>query len=476
MAIMLKNVLLVFLAICVAATTIISITLLSSYANNNIVAMSIRYDLEHGSLSFPPVFARNLKTGIDTWDDCVVVEIATYGEKDPIAALTRAHMILRPGSLGPKALEHPCIDINQKIAPLPIRNPREVYDYWRYWWGSAALLNIVVGILGVSLPTYQAALKLITYSLIFSATGLAFFRYRQAALLFFPVAFALIFGFAIPLFGQSIAHAPGLIVGLTLLSFYMAAGVDRASLRSQFVYLFVAGGIGMYFELFNGDVITVLICFALIRFVSICYSGPPRILWKAPAAAYPTTGAIAHLMTAYVTGAVSMVLFRIVLRAILTGQSLLSILSEWHRDLAKWSTGKLLEKDYSNDSWSTWLHRVSGNLDVATYPYIGKYTTIIIYTLCAMVYLSVIILLFINKKQLTVAQKDRVLAAFLIAVVVPLEYCIFAVHDMIHFWMMGRLLSLFFALAASVALLMYRPQICTSIVPVADSVTERGAR
>jgi hypothetical protein len=324
------------------------VSLISTYANNNIVVSSIRYDLENGSLYFPPVFERNLKTGIDTWDDCVVVEIATYGEKDFIAALARAHW---SHSVLSDVDQHPCIDINRRIAPLPIPDKNEVHDYWRYWWGSAALVNIMVGIIRMPLSSYQATLKLITYGVIFSSVALAFIRYRQAALLFLPVAFALTFGFAIPLYGQSIAHAPGLIVGLTLVSFYMAARVDRATLRWQFSYLFVAGAIEFYFDLFAGNMITVLICFALIRLISICHSGPARILWPVPAAAYPTTGAIVHLMTAYASGAVSMLLFRIVLRAILTGQNALSVLSEWQRSIARWSSDKLLKGNFANGRW-----------------------------------------------------------------------------------------------------------------------------
>ena len=454
-----RNVSSVCVAFCVAAGIITFLSLLSAYADNRVVATSILFDLKSGALSFPPVFERDMKTGIDTWDDCVVVEIATYGEKDFEAALSRAHFLLRPSdSEVYHFIEHPCIDLNEKIAPLPIRSPADVHDYWRYWWGSAAFLNIIVGILGLSLPTYQTALKLTTYCVIFSVTSLAFIRYRRAAFLFFPVAFALIFGFAIPLFGQSIAHAPGLIVGFTLLSLYMVAGVDRAPLRSQLIYLFVAGGIGFYFDLFNGDIIAVLICFALIRLVSVFYFGPPRISWPAAATAYPTTGAIVHLIAAFVMGAVSMLVFRIVLRVILTRQNLLSVLTEWQTSLARWRSDKLLEGDFPNIR-SFWLHQMYSSIDVATFPYIGKYITAIICAVGGIVYLYTIIWAFLNRIRLATIEKDQLSAALIIAVIVPLEYCVFAAHDMVHFWMMGRLLSLFFALAVSIVFLAQRKPI-----------------
>jgi hypothetical protein len=164
-----------------------------------------------------------------------------------------------------------------------------VSDYWRYWWGSAALLNVAIGIWGLTLPQYQTALKVTTYLAILLVLCTAFIRYRRAAWPFLPLAAALAFGFAIPLFGQSIAHAPGLIIGLLFLSIYMAAGIDRAALKWQFVYLFCAGGVGFYFALLNGDILAIVLCFALIRLVGVCAFGPPRILQPHPAREPPAT-------------------------------------------------------------------------------------------------------------------------------------------------------------------------------------------
>ena len=90
-------------------------------------------------------------------------------------------------------------------------------------------------------PSYQTALEVITYLSILLVATTALIRYRRWASLFLPVAVALTFGFALPLLGQSMAHAPGLIIGLLLVWVYMAGGVDRAEARWQIAYVFFAG-------------------------------------------------------------------------------------------------------------------------------------------------------------------------------------------------------------------------------------------
>jgi hypothetical protein len=52
------------------------------------------------------------------------------------------------------------------------------------------------------------------------------------------------------------------------------------------------------------------------------------------------------------------------------------------------------------------------------------------------------------------ARETAVSGAAFVVMVVPAWYGVFAVHTMIHFWMTGRLLALFFALAPSLALLL----------------------
>jgi len=456
------------LAFLLTATIILSLELLSAQADNATVATSIRASLRSGAAIFPESYDRNLRTGIDTWTDCLVLNIATYGQRDLISALTRSNLVALRAEL------HPCTDLDAKLGGSLTPAEAKVVDYWRYWWGSAALLNLAIGFFGLALPVYQTTLKAITYAAILLTVCTAFIRYRRAAWPFLPVAVALTFGFSIPLFGQSIAHAPGLIIGMLFLSVYMAAGIDRAPLRWQFVFLFVAGGLGFYFDLFNGDIIATLICFALLRLLSTSASAPPRISWPALLARLPITTAVVHVIAAYVAGAVSMALFRIALRAILIRQDLFAVVSEWLAQLSGYSTANL---------WADWLSRHTSNKVVAsapltekglsaailpdwladtflhrccytaTFPYIGELGTVLLFTLCGLIYLAIGIWLLWHRQKFEIALTDRVLSAFLIAFIIPLWYSLFMLHAFMHFWIMGRLLSLFFSLGPSIALI-----------------------
>jgi len=323
--------------------------------------------------------------------------------------------------------------------------------------------------LNQSLGMWALASRWFRVSLLYGALGLGYwltllvFAHDVDTLLtIMPVAAALAFAFAIPLFGQSIAQAPGLLVGLLLVSVYMAAGLDRAALRWQFVYFFIAGGIGFYFDLLNGDILAILICFAWVRLLGIAAFGPPRILSPPPLARFPATTTVAHAMLSYVAGAMSMAIFRIVLRATLTHQGLFAVLSEWHQELVKWIPNHVrsLDTHVSVTAPLTTLNHLTADLphryhdlDVATFPYISWHATLFIYALCGLLYLAIGIWWLKNRSALRASQHDTLCAACLIASIVPLWCGLFLGHTITHFWMDGRLLALFFSLAPSITLL-----------------------
>ena len=421
------------------------LNLLSANVNNQTVVTSIKHSLAHGQTAFPSSYNRDLETGIDTWTDCLTIEVATYGEKDIVSALVKADHISRRHDI------HPCEHLTASIGgPAPADDTQ---DYWRYWWGSAALLNIAIGTFGLSLPNYQALLKALTYVTISLAAALALLRYRRNALPLLPLTFGLMFGFAVPLFGQSVAHAPGLVVGLAFVCVYMVTGIDRAPLRWQAAYLFFAGGVGFFFDILNGDIIAVLLSFALIRLLAVSTFGVPRGFVQPVFATYPATICVIQTGAAYAAGAVALAIFRICLRAMLLHQSLFAVLVEWHAQIAKFTTdklggGKIPDVGTTKEAFFHCYY----NIEVATFPYIGRHATLALYAFAGMLYLAVFLWFFCNRENLTPALKDRTLAALLVAAVVPCWYAAFPVHAIIHFWMMGRLLALFFSLAISVAL------------------------
>src|SRR5271155_2579948 len=74
---------------CVLAM-IVTFSMANSRVDNRVVVNTIQNDLEIGAVAFPDAWNRNEKTGIDTWTDCLVLEIATFGDKSFVSALTRS--------------------------------------------------------------------------------------------------------------------------------------------------------------------------------------------------------------------------------------------------------------------------------------------------------------------------------------------------------------------------------------------------
>jgi len=424
---------------------VVAISLIGYHFETETVATKIKTALSTGTAAFPSSWDRNMQTGIDTYTDCQLLEVATFGHHSITDALTNAYY----PHLGEGA--HPCDHLSENIGP---KSPEQPYgNNWRYWCGSASLINIALHIDGMSLPLYQSALKFSFYALVMLIGITAFFRYRRAALPLLPVLIALVFGFAIPLFGQSVGQAPSLIVGLVLLLIYMMAGIDRAAPIWQYFYLFNAGGLICYFELMQGYLIAILMLFALVRIVSIRALGAPNIRLPSRIEKWPTTAAVASLMAAYSMGVASVVLLRIFIRAAVLNRNLLTVMGEWLKELTKRTHHSWDELGPANANLSFALHRMYYNLEVATFPYLGRHATLFVYALCGFLYLMVFARLAYNLRNLTAARKDIVLAVCTTAAIVPLWYCIFLNHTVVHFFITGRLLSLFFAFALSLAIL-----------------------
>jgi hypothetical protein len=434
----------VIVAFSITATIVISITLVGYHTDNQLVTAKIQTALTDGAVEMPPVFSRNRQTGIDTWTDCLTLQIATSGHQSLSDALTTSyHFRWAEGT-------HACDHLSERIGPLPPEQQRD--DYWRYWWGSASLLNIALGVGGMSLSSYQSGLTTGCYVSIMLVGTTALIRYRRAALPMLPLSVALLFGFGLPLFGQSVAHAPSFIVGMLLLSLYMIAGIDRLSPRWQFVYLFNVGGMVFYFDLLNGHLAAVMICFALMQVISIRCFGAPKIMWPSQLKLWPTTTAVVSLMMAYFMGAVTAALLRILLRSALLGQNIFSVSAEWLKSLSV-RTGNTWTDLTLPNSEPDVLHHLYYNIEVGTFPYIGRHATVLIYAVSALVYLPIFGWLARHWRNLESDRKDTFFSVSLIVMVVPLWYGKFLNHTVVHFWMTGRLLSLFSALALSMIIL-----------------------
>jgi len=431
---MLRSLSSVALAIVPTIAITMAISLLSSRVDNAALTESIRMDLKIGAVAYPTDW--NMRTGTIDWADCIAVEMATYGENDFVSAVARAKQPILPGET------HTCERLDEKIGGPP---QIPVQDYWRYWWGSVPILKIVIGFFHIRLSSYQAALPPIVYAMIFIMTCTALIRYRQAAFPLLPVVFALMFGFETPIFSQSIVTAPELVTGLLLLSAYMIVAVDRAALRWQVSYFAFAGGLQCYFEQLDGTTLAIVTCFVLIRLAGIRTFGAPKLLWPARLELWPRTAAVLHMMLSYGAGGVAMVLFRMILRIVLVEQNLSALLSDWLAQISKYSSGGITALKI--------VHRFSHGLDYAAFPYVGSHAVWLVFALCGLLYAWLLIWSLRHWGKLEIEQRDTLLASLPIVSLAPLYYGLLPGLSIVHSFFTARLLSLFFALAVSIALM-----------------------
>ena len=99
-------------------------------------------------------------------------------------------------------------------------------------------------------------------------------------------------------------------------------------------------------------------------------------------------------------------------------------------------------------------HRFSNGLDYAAFPYVEMHVVWPIFALCALLYAWLLIWSFRHWGKLAIARRDTLLATIPLILLVPLYYGVFPVLSIANWWFTARLLSLFFALAPSIALMM----------------------
>ena len=100
------------------------------------------------------------------------------------------------------------------------------------------------------------------------------------------------------------------------------------------------------------------------------------------------------------------------------------------------------------------VHRFSNGLDYAAFPYVEMHVVWPIFALCGLLYAWLLIWSFGHWRKLAIARRDTLLATIPLVLLVPIYYGVFPVLSIANWWFTARLLSLFFALAPSIALMM----------------------
>ena len=434
----------VIVALLAIAAGIVVMEWLGYQADDRVVGTRIAGSINSGAATFPSAYNFDLNAGMDTNTDCVLLEIAAHIPRQFADALVSA-----PTTLG--AGEHACDGVADRLVK-PEVGPL-VVDYWRYWWGSAYLLAAAVGSWDMSVATYRSVLKTGCYAAIVLITIVALVRYRFAAWPIVPLMVALTFAFGIPLFGGSISHGPELLVGLLLALIYMLLGIDRTPMAWNAAYAAFVGGMVGYFELLNGHLVAVMYTLAIACLCAARTFAIQPIKWPAWLGSWTITVRVIVLAAAFILGTVYTVILRCVLRAIVLGQSLSGVLKEWIVDLSNRTQNSVPDYGAVHFGPVYLAKRVYYKIEYGTYPYLDRTATIIVYAVCAVVFVACLGWMAFNFRKMTAEQRDPLVAVLAIMPAVPAWFLVLANHTAIHSWMTGRLVSLFFALALSLAIL-----------------------
>ena len=225
------------------------------------------------------------------------------------------------------------------------------------------------------------------------------------------------------------------------------------TLLRQATYAAIAGGAVNYFELMNGHILAVLMLLVLVHIVACQVFVPAPIQWRGvwpTLLRWPLTVGVITMIVAYVAGALSTVLMRIGLRSIGAGESILSIGGQWLKSLSARTGNNWDAFDLPADE-PDMLRHLYYNIEVGTFPYLDRHATVSIYLACGLVYILIFVWLARHWRTLARDRRDAVISFILVGMLVPIWFAEFFNHTIVHFWMTGRLLSVFFALAISLA-------------------------
>ena len=423
---------------CLVVTSIIMLIVFFGYrSDTGVTRTKILSAINSNSSLFPADWSKNIITGVDTFSDCLTLEIATHIPDDYPSALSSA--LYEAGSEF-----HSCVGVIGRLNRF--QSTSVISDYWRYWWGSASLLKIVLNVDDITLSGYQVTLKYGTYIALVLISALSLLIFKSNGLLVTPITFAMAFGYGIPIFGQSIAHAPGLLVGLVLIILYIGLHPLRIREYYRSAFAFTIGGLAFYFDLLNGNLIALLILFCIVNLASL-RSERSNLSWSI------TTSTLMILLS-YVAGATYVLLLRCIFRALLMGQGVDTVIPEWFDALAIRTRNSVPDYDSFNFGPTYILKRIYYKLEYAFVPYLDHTGAVVAYFIGIALFLICIGWIIMSLIRGLYLHKDAICSLLVISVIVPAWFFTFANHTAVHSWMTGRLSTLFLACGMTLAVLL----------------------
>jgi hypothetical protein len=434
---------------------VFALAALAEKSDTSVIKQKIAEAYRNSQIQYPGKWDIDDKRGNDTFTDCLALDVSVLYRRQLPMDTFDSRVYLFPVAPPNEPMHHACDELHYVSSHPELQNSFKERSYLRYWWGSAVVARITLGLTGISVGHYRQLIHFLSFASLGIFVLAFFYSFGRAAAVFIPLFLSILLGFGMLTFGQSIAHAPEFIVGVLMLSAYSLAKVwDRSRLTRALCYSFL-GSMCVYFDLLNGNVgaIAILLCCQLIApYVS-------RLVKEQEPAAPPSAQVVKEIIenSAYVLiGGIASVAIRIVGYSFASHTSIVSATSEWLADFAHRVSGNLNDM-FPEQNVPPSLRRLiaalkgkrhlpfHGFLPIRVadgYYVLGFFCWAAIFPLCRAL------------RKRSVPYSGAVWGFLLTAAVVPAWFLLLEQHTIIHVWMTGRLMSLFFGLGMSLALLL----------------------
>jgi len=436
-------------ALGIIASVVVAIVLASclswiaAQADGSLITRKIEQGFRAGEIQYPGGWILNDPRGIDSFTDCLALEIAIL---NPQNTLQDAFSSLAYSDRGN---DHPC-DTLYRTQVEHQKDEQQTFNYNRYWWGASNLAEIALGLTSLSVSEYRTCVHALTFiSLaIFAASFLC--AYRRIGLVFLPLFVWICLGFGLLILGQSIAHAPEFIVGLLVLSLFPWLRLpDRSVFALSFSYVFL-GLLCAYFDLLNGNL-------ALVAVLACCQIVAPyaaHALHSDPRTTRALLHDIAQAMAFFAVGIAAAIAIRLVGYSLVGDMPFHDAMRDWIENFSYRINGQYPLKDLDVSMPRPiylgakiihhWRDPFQGFLAGA--PLVALYGASALSWCVAPLYCW-------RLHRGGVLHASGSIGFFLIAAIVPAWFLLFLQHSLEHTWMTGRLLSLFCGLGMSLGVL-----------------------
>jgi hypothetical protein len=428
-------------------TAVFAMAAISAKVDTLVVMNKVADAIRTSEIQYPGKWDVNDKRGLDTFSDCFVLEVATLDHGRLWSDLFDT-LIYNFGSR-----KHTCDVLVDRFGNNTTAPPVDLSSYNRYWWGSAAVAKIALGMTGLSIKTYRSLMLVLSWLALILLVVAFFVAYGRISVVFLPLFISLGVGYGLLTMGQSIAHAPEFIVGLLLLSAYCVGKVQQFSLRARAIFYSVLGGVCVYFDVMDSTV--VLIAILLCCQLSAPYAA--RLLKPNKSqTAYSYTALAREIVincSLVLIGGCIAIVARILGYSIVSHASVLEVATDWTSSLSYRIFGSL--HDIGTNAQPSLRMLLWPAKHFRQYPFHGFFSDIAVDSFYVLSFASwaIAMLLCWKLHRKGVSPVTVALGIVMAAALVPAWFLVFLQHTIVHAWMTGRLVTPFCGLGMSLAVL-----------------------